>query len=144
VSVGAENTPEVRRVLAAAAGAQPSSQAVADAASLCWQRVVRQLLPLIAESGVAALHARCLHLRGIDAGAPGAETADEQQHALFGPVWRDLAARTPEDALDAGVAFFSTFITLLASLIGAALTARLLTPVWADGPPDEPVQENVR
>ncbi len=52
-----------------------------------------------------------------------------------------LGLQSPASARAAAEAVFSAFHGLLQSLVGPALTERLLQPVWAPPPPAPPVQD---
>ncbi|WP_085315557.1 hypothetical protein [Derxia lacustris] len=114
------------RLLAAGADAP----AVAAQGCALWRRAAAALLPIIGRQGVAALFRRSLLqaradwplLAGVHDAA--AEPLD------FSGLLDALALATPADAARAQVALFDAFCTLLASLIGSALTDRLLLPVW--------------
>lgn len=52
-----------------------------------------------------------------------------------------FAQQNSIDAAAAGGAFLQTFYDLLTSLVGPALTERLLRPVWAHFPSGPPAQD---
>ncbi|MEO7055810.1 MAG: hypothetical protein ABI281_00055 [Caldimonas sp.] len=107
--------------------------AVADAAVARWQAVGQVLVPIIGRGGVDALHKRTLHL-GSAARPWLAATvmagADAGDHATLREA---LAAQSPADAEAAQDALLQHFRDLLASLIGASLSERLLAPALAAG-----------
>jgi hypothetical protein len=120
------------------AGPGDGALAALDASSAIWRRLAVRLASVIGEGGVDALYARCLHLQRI-AGPPG--DATNPAAPPFHAVRQSLKDRDRSEVLAESTAFFDAFVTLLASLIGEALTARLLSPVWADERPDAPPQE---
>jgi hypothetical protein len=114
---------------------------IADASVAVWQAIDRALNPVIGPKGVAALYNRSLTL-----------TID--RHAWLGGISRDalaamdlaalqaaLAQQPAAEAVAASAALFRAFRDLLASLVGAALTDRLLGAVWAHSPGDSPAQD---
>ncbi len=110
---------------------------IAAACGLLWLEHVGVLSPIIGPRGVTALGQRSLHLASaahpwLAARQPGGPVALDA--ALLASL---LAQRSAEEAAAAGQAFFQTLRELLASLIGASLTERLLRTVW--GPPDTPL-----
>ena len=114
-------------------GADP--KAVAEAAVRTWDQIARELSPIIGEAGFRALYARALHL--TTSIYPWL-AATEQQHQSSGP-FTDLRAGLQRcnytGAVDASNALLVTFTELLATLIGEALTTRILHSVRAnDGP----------
>jgi hypothetical protein len=115
------------------------SSTAAEIAAACgdiWLELEGVLSPIIGARGLTALGQRSLHL--VSAQFPwlaarwpvGTAALDS---ALLVSL---LAPRSSDDAAAAGAAFFETFHELLASLIGASLTERLLRTVW--GPSDVP------
>ncbi len=110
-----------------AQGAGVSS--IADAAVAVWRGVEGALSPIIGPSGVAALYRRSLHLtRGTHACLAEVYDADREAGG-FVPLHRTLSQQTPAVAVAANGVLLQTFCDLLASLIGATLTERLLRSV---------------
>lgn len=112
-----------------AAGA--SARQVADAVAEALQGIDEELTPVIGQRGVAALYKRALHL--ATQAHPWLPVAQEGIRAAMdlGALTTGLAQRESPDAAAAGAALLQTFHELLARLIGASLTERLLRPVWA-------------
>lgn len=108
-----------------------SAEQIAGAIAGIWQDIDQALHPIIGHRGVAALYNRSLHLTaatypwlaiGVQ-GVPAAVDASALKAALVQQVAAEAAA--------GGVALFHSFRELLSSLVGAALTDRLLRSVWA-------------
>jgi hypothetical protein len=107
---------------------------IADAMVTTWQAVDVALAPIIGSRGVAALYQRSIFLTS------GAHPwLASLQDGVDGRI--DLAAlkaafaqQTSADASAGGNALLQAFHQLLASLVGASLTERLLHSVWADPP----------
>jgi len=121
----------IRQALAEHAGADPDARALAEATLSIWEQVASRLVPVIGARGVDALFSRSLHL--TSAAFPWLAVVGEQGRpdAQRAGLKARLAGRETEAATAAGYALLVTFTELLASLIGEALTGRLLGPVWA-------------
>ncbi len=116
--------------LANRVGAQASASQIADAVLAIWQEVDDALTPIIGPRGVAALYYRSLHLSG-EAHPWLVIKHDIVQPAVNPTIFTSILARQESTAAAAaGSAFLHTFHDLLASLIGPALTERLLRAVW--------------
>ena len=119
------------------AGVHADSSAVGAAAVHLCDRLRHQLVPLLGENGVSALYARSLHLTRPEfpslAIARDAEAADPP----FTQLRMCLGRQPPAVAIEAASAFIATFCGVLTSLIGDAMTRRLLRDAWPDGFPGE-------
>ncbi len=117
--------PLARRVTDDATSAE-----IAAAVFAMWEEIDDALSPILGAQGVVALYRRSVHiavqqhawLSGRDEGV-----ATDSSPAVLKSV---LAQRRAAEAADAGCSFLLAFHTLLASLIGPSLTARLLRSVW--------------
>jgi len=105
---------------------------IAVAICTVWQAIDVALSPVLGSRGVAALYRRSLHVTG--AAHPWLARLNE---CAGGEL--DLAAlesvfaqQSVVDATAGGNALLQTFYQLLASLIGAPLTERMLRSVWSD------------
>lgn len=114
---------------------------MADAVAAVWREVDLALHPIIGHRGVLALYNRSLKL----AAARHPWLADAHPGALAAidaSALRAALARQPAaEARAAGEALLQGFRDLLASLIGASLTDRLLGSVWGPAPPTAPAQD---
>jgi hypothetical protein len=108
--------------LARQAPAQPEAESAADAALAVWREVFAALAPVIGTGGVSALLRRSVHLRQAD--LPGL-TMSAREAGDLGALHAALLAQTPATAQAAHDALLETFVDLLATLIGPALTERL-------------------
>ena len=120
------------------------SARVAAAAVRLWDNAFLRLAPFIGDHGVLLLYRRSLHLSRSNHPllAPLAEIAQTPVgDADFSGLKSALEREAPEKAEEASRALFSTFTVLLATLIGEALTTRLLAPVPRDDETDESPQE---
>jgi hypothetical protein len=101
---------------------------VSEAASATWARVEAELSPVIGSAGVAALYRRSL-VRARAEGPALAEVYEATAYAKgFEPLRHALSSLSHSDAVVASRALMRAFCELLADLIGAPLTERLLEP----------------
>ncbi|HEY9199595.1 MAG TPA: hypothetical protein VIR60_09525 [Gammaproteobacteria bacterium] len=107
-----------------------SVEEIAEAAVATWRNIDAALSPIIGQRGVAALYKRSLHLSR--AHHPWLTTAAEStpQPDDFTALQTATAQQTTADAMAANDALLQNFTDLLANLIGASLTERLLRSVW--------------
>lgn len=91
-----------------------------------WNWLAEKLTPLVGERGFCALYGRALRLVMPSFGWLTPSQSCTSITALLDTLRGDLAA-VDSDAADAGnTALFTTFTKLLSTLIGEALTNRLL------------------
>lgn len=117
------------------------AEQVADAIVALWLEIEQALHPIIGHRGVAALYNRSLHLTAVaypwlaidHPGFPAAVDPSALRSALV--------QQTAAEAATGGSALFLTFHELLASLVGASLTDRLLRYVWTHSSPGSPAQD---
>jgi hypothetical protein len=122
--------------------AQPQASATVERLRP-WRRISGQLVTLIGESGFCALFGRALRTMAVRYEWLSVDVTRKSIDGLLGALERDLdfAERTAADIANAEL--LNTFTKQLSSLIGEALTARLLAHATAseqDGPED--VQEH--
>ncbi|PTT91755.1 hypothetical protein DBR42_03260 [Pelomonas sp. HMWF004] len=123
-----------------AAGA--SAQTIAAIACAAWQRVDDALSPIVGRQGVAALFKRSLHLAQAKHPKLAAVATADTSPGDFSALHAVLASQSGADAAALNTAVLTAFRDLLYSLIGAALTEQLLTPVWAPSYTDAPAQDH--
>jgi hypothetical protein len=108
-----------------------------------WRRIGVQLVTLIGESGFCALFGRAVRTLAVRYDWLSVDPARKSIDGLLSALERDMAAAEPATASIANAELLHTFTRQLSSLIGEALTARLLAQATAseqDGPED--VQEH--
>jgi hypothetical protein len=108
-----------------------------------WRRISGQLVTLIGESGFCALFGRALRTMAVRYEWLSVDPTRKSIDGLLDALGRDLDDVDPAVAAIASVELLNTFTRQLSSLIGEALTARLLEQANAseqDGPED--VQEH--
>jgi hypothetical protein len=117
------------------------AEQVADAILAIWLEIDQALHPIIGHRGVAALYNRSLHLTAVT--YPWLAIDQPVVLAAVDPsgLRAALVQQTATEAAVSGSALFQTFHELLASLIGASLTDRLLGSVWTHSSLGSPVQD---
>ncbi|CAH0171124.1 hypothetical protein SRABI118_00997 [Massilia sp. Bi118] len=108
-----------------------------------WRRISGQLVTLIGENGFCALFGRALRTLAARYEWLRVDPTQKSIGGLLGSLERDLAGAEPTVADIANGELLNTFTRQLSSLIGEALTARLLEQARASeqqGPED--VQEH--
>lgn len=127
----------IRRTLLHHAGDLADAGAIAEATVGIWCRVVEALAPVIGRRGVDALLSRSLHITSRT--FPWLLVTDSEINGstLVDLVKVRLADKDALIAAEASHVLLTNFTVLLATLIGKALTERLLQPVWLPPPADE-------
>ncbi len=123
-----DSSSTARAALYSVAASGAGSSQAADAALSQWRRVEAGLSPILGVAGVAALYRRSLHqLRDAH---PVLAAVHEASHAAgdFEPLRSALAMQPQADAATTQRALMQAFRDLLATLIGAPLSERLLQP----------------
>lgn len=121
--------------------AEASVAQVADAIAEVWNGLDAALHPIIGHGGVAVLYNRSVTIAAavhpwLPAKPGGALAAIDQAALRVALTGQDVA-----EATAAGIAHFNAFRELLASLIGASLTERLLQSTWNPTSGTTPVQD---
>ena len=131
----------IQRALTLEAGSDADAKALAGAALRLYETLAGQLALLIGEAGVRALIARSLHL--VQRDFPWlAEARDPgPSERPFAQVGLRLEQQEPTVAREAAAATLATLGGLLATLIGDALTMRVLRAAWPSAFPNETQQE---
>lgn len=107
-----------------------SALEIADAAVGQWMRIHAALAPVIGDRGVAALYRRSLSLTRRSYPWFESVTDSACENQIFGCLVEELSQHSAADAAVANGALLQTFNDLLATLVGASLTRRLMEPVW--------------
>jgi len=134
-------SPQWPEPLASRLDADAGTDQVVDAIMAIWRESEIALSPINGHRGVAALFPRSLNLVSamhpwLAAGHGGALDAVDPS-ALKATLLQQPAAT----AAAGGAALFQSLHDLLASLVGAPLTNRLLHSVWAPPKGDTPAQD---
>ena len=119
------------------------AQMVADAAVARWESMVDALAPVLGKRGIAVLYRRTLYVAGRT--HPCLLLARESaERVCFEPLHRVLLAQSANQAAMATDASIQTFHELLNSLIGIALTQKLLGSLWSPTFSGSPVQNRLK
>lgn len=135
---------ESRRIAAALAqrvGPDADAATMADVVIAIWRDIERRLSPIVGTHGVAALHARSLFMAGKSYPWLCEQGDDSQQSLNLVALRSTLVARDAHEVHAACLALFVSFHELLASMVGPALTERLLLPVWDTPSSGQPAQD---
>jgi hypothetical protein len=102
---------------------------VAGVVGRTWIDIESALSPVLGKRGVAALYKRSLHLSG-----PGHGWLSEIEEAStsvidFDVLQKAFIGQGNAEATSAAIAMLKAFCELLISLVGVALTERLLSPL---------------
>jgi len=122
-------------------GVDASAGQIADAIVVLWKETEQSLHPIIGHLGVAALYNRSLYLTAAD--YPWLAIGHQGSAASVDPsaLKAALAQQAAAEAAAGGIALFQSFHDLLANLVGASLTDRLLHSVWARSAGASPAQD---
>ena len=131
----------IQRALTREAGTGADAKAVAAAALRVYAALAGQLALLIGDGGVRALTARSLHLvqRDFPWLAEAQETNTSQ--GPFAQLGFSLERQEPAVAAEGAAAALATLGGLLETLIGEALTMRVVRAAWPSAFPDQTQQE---
>jgi len=116
---------------------------LAEAVAALWREINAALHPIVGQRGVAALYHRSLAVTAPARPCLAPLLAPTLPASLDPAALQAvLAGLDAAEAAATGCALFDTFRALLASLVGAALTDRLLHAVWAPTTGEPPAQDN--
>jgi len=120
----------MRIALAHRAAGALDAHAVAEATIGTWRQVDSLLAPVIGTQGVDVIFRRALYL--TSKGFPWLASGEEyvESAVLLAGLKARLEERCADDVAQAGYSLLVCFTELLTTLIGEALTERLLAPVW--------------
>lgn len=92
-----------------------------------WRRLAQQLCPLIGDSGFCALLGRAIHMAGPEHAWLAPQQSCSLPEQLFALLEERMVGVDAARAAAASDTLLRTFTQLLASLIGEALTQRVLS-----------------
>jgi hypothetical protein len=131
----------IQRALTREAGTDADAKALAAAARRVYDTLAGQLALLIGDGGVKALTARSLHLVKRDFPWLAETQEADPLEGPFAQLGVSLARQEPAVATEAAIAILATLGGLLESLIGEALTMRVLRAAWPGAFAGETQQE---
>jgi hypothetical protein len=114
----------------AASSAEPA--AVGAAVQRAYDDLARAAAPLIGQVGLDALTGRTLYLLEGQYRWLALSREPGQWTGPFAQIVFSLKQQTPALGMEAGGAIFATLAGLIATLLGEALTTRLLQEAWPD------------
>lgn len=138
-----QQSPRWPEPLADRLGASADIDQVADTVMTIWREIEIALSPIIGRRGVAALFHRSLQLVSATYPWLAASRGGALDTADFAALKAELLRQPVADAAAGGAALFHAFHDLLASLVGAPLTNRLLHSVWGPSRGTTPAQDHL-
>ncbi|NRF65697.1 hypothetical protein HLB44_01735 [Aquincola sp. S2] len=127
--------------LAQRVGEDASAAQIAAAVIATWREIDAALSPIIGTRGVAALYRRSLHLTAATHRWITVQPEVLPPEMDLAGLQSMIALQSSADAAAGSTALFQAFHELLGSLVGPALTERLLRTVWADASSGSPAQD---
>jgi hypothetical protein len=129
--MSSDPSDEIAASLMRQAGRGASAAQVAESVAATCREIEDALTPIVGTRGVAALVHRSVHVAAqthawLSDSEPGLPQTVDLRALTARPAHQSAA-----DAAAGGALLLHTFHTLLASLIGASLTGRLLRSAWA-------------
>jgi len=121
----------IARRLAQRHAGDADNGAVTEATLGIWREMTGHLAPMIGIRGINAIFGRSLHLTALAFPWLAAAGELEEGGGSLASFLASLKARDPAEAAEASLALLATFTDLLAAMIGASLTDRLLSSIWA-------------
>jgi hypothetical protein len=105
---------------------------VVDTSIRLWEQLAEELVSIIGEGGFQSLYARSIHLTNAAFPWLAPEQVSPASNARFASLKISLAGRNVAEASEASIALFTTYIDILALLIGGTLTTGILRSAWGD------------
>jgi hypothetical protein len=105
-------------------------EAISEVSVALWEKLADQLITIIGEGGFDSLYSRSLHLCGKQ--FPWLTPAEDSTppSSRFLPLKLSLDDHDNYLATEASVALLTTFVDILAMLIGELLTSSILRSAW--------------
>lgn len=128
-----------RQMIDAALSSHP--QAVVQVSIRLWEQFAPELISIIGEDGFKLLYARSVRLASVRYPWLAHNVASAGDHELFAPLQAHLQAQEVAQAMQASSALLNTFVDLLASLIGEALTSHLVSSAWRQETSEIPAKD---
>lgn len=108
-----------------------------------WERLAAHLTPLIGDAGFCALYGRAVRLIAPEFKWFSAVQSTQSMEALFQSLRENFAAIDLLTAAQANRRLLDTYTGLLSTLIGEALTTRLLISAWRGEPDGQNTQQEI-
>lgn len=129
--MSSDPSDEIAACLIRLAGSGTDAGPVAESVAATCRDIEAALAPIVGARGVGALLHRSLHAAGRTHAWLNDIASDFPQAVDLQALTALLARQSATDAAAGGALLLHTFHELLASLIGASLTGRLLRSAWA-------------
>lgn len=113
------------------------SDNIADAAVLLWEQIASKIISIVGEGGFNSLYARSVFLSQPSFPWLAACPLSPQPDQRFAELKKCFEAQAAAQACVANALLLITFTDILASLIGEALTTRILRSAWGNDAPDQ-------
>jgi hypothetical protein len=106
------------------------TEKVADAAMNVWEKLATEIISVVGEDEFNSLYARSVFLAQPTFPWLATSPLPQQTDHRFAELKIRLAEQTPVQARVANILLLITFTDILTSLIGEALTTRILRSAW--------------
>ena len=110
----------------------PDAEKLVDTAIERWEQMATHIISIIGEGGFKSLYARSVHLTQSTFPWLLAANLPLAANHRFAALKESLEGQTTALAHEANQLLLITFTGILASLIGAPLTTRILRSAWGD------------
>jgi hypothetical protein len=104
-----------------------------------WERLASELTSIIGEGGFQSLYTRSAHLTCVT--FPWMVLSHPWQRTRFSDLKISLEGRDITEASEASITLLTTFVDILALLIGELLTTNILRSAWGDDVQDVVVKD---
>jgi hypothetical protein len=111
---------------------KPDTERMVDTAIERWEQLATHIISIIGEGGFKSLYARSVHLTQSTFPWLLADSLPPVANLPFAALKASLQGQTTALANEANQLLLITFTDILASLIGAHLTARILHLAWGE------------
>ncbi|HEY8101837.1 MAG TPA: hypothetical protein VIF82_13905 [Burkholderiaceae bacterium] len=106
-----------------------------------WERLANELISIIGEGGFQSLYARSLHLTSATYPWLMPNQPWQQGESRFADLHKSLVSHDLAQATEASIVLLTTFIDILATLIGEQLTTNMLRSAWGGDALDTAAKE---
>jgi hypothetical protein len=116
-------------------------EAVAAVTIDLWERLAAELISIIGDDGFQSLYTRSTHLASVKFSWVVFNHPWQRSESRFAGLQISLEKQDLTEASEASIALLTTFIDILALLIGEPLTTSILRSAWGDDVSDTAVKE---
>lgn len=115
---------------------------VPDNTIVLWERLAVELTAIIGEVGFQSLYNRSLHKAHLTFPWLGGSLSQQAVRSQFSDLTTSLQTRSPAEAGQASIMLLSTFLSILATLVGEILTTSILDAALGDDARDATSKES--